>query len=126
MPELAGNLPRVDIERVDWFDPWIGARAAWAVVLITVLVVSGLAWVVGGYAFCGTDTSEPGASGDWACENLVRPVVPWSLIVAAPFTIALVGGHLGLKRQSWRLFALSVVGAPLLLVVALFSLTAFF
>jgi hypothetical protein len=111
---------------VGWLDPWVRARAAWAVVLFTVLLISGLAWVVGGYAFCGTDTSEPDAFGDWACESLVRPVVPWLLIVAIPFTIALVGGHLGLKRQSWALFALSVVGAPLLLVVGLFSLTAFF
>jgi hypothetical protein len=111
---------------VNWFDPWVRARAAWVFVLFAVLLITGLAWVVGGYTFCGTDTSEPGAFGDRACESLVRPVVPWLLIVATPFTIVLVGGHLGLKRKSWGLFALCVIGAPLLLLIGLFSLTALF
>jgi hypothetical protein len=111
---------------VDWSDPWIRARAAWVLLAFAALVISGLVWLVGGYAFCGTDTTEPGKLGDWACEHLVRPVVPWSLIAAIPFTILLLGGHVGLKRKSWGLFALSVIGAPLLLLIGLFSLTAVF
>jgi hypothetical protein len=66
------------------------------------------------------------AFGDWACESLVRPVVPWLLIVATPLTLLILVGHVGITRKSWRLFALSVLGAPLLLVIGLFSLTAIF
>jgi hypothetical protein len=74
------------------------------------LVLSGSVWLAGGYAFCGTDTT----------------VVPWLLIVATPLTLLLLVGHVGITRKSWRLFALSVLGAPLLLVIGLFSLTAIF
>jgi hypothetical protein len=111
---------------VDWSNPWVRARVSWVFVVLAALVLSGSVWLAGGYAFCGTDTTEPGAFGDWACESLVRPVVPWLLIVAIPLTLLLLGGHLGIARKSWRLFALSVLGAPLLLVIGLFSLTAIF
>ncbi len=111
---------------MDWADSWVRARVAWVFVVLAALFLSGEFWLVGGYAFCGTDTTEPGAFGDWACETLVHPVVPWLLIVAIPLTILLVGGHLGIKHKSWRLFACSVIGAPLLLVIGHFSLTAIF
>jgi hypothetical protein len=48
------------------------------------------------------------------------------VIVATPLTILLLGGHVGITRKSWPLFALSLLGAPLLLVIGLFSLTAIF
>jgi hypothetical protein len=64
--------------------------------------------------------------GDWACENLVHPAAPWALIVATPLAILLVGGHAGLQRKNWQLFACSVIGAPLLLVTGFFTLTAIF
>jgi hypothetical protein len=111
---------------MDWSDPWTRARAAWAFLAFAALAISGLVWFVGGYAFCGTDTTEPGAFGDWACKSLVRPVVPWLLIAATAFTIVLLGGHIGLKRKSWGLFALSVIGAPLLGLLGLLLLTAVF
>jgi hypothetical protein len=107
---------------MDWFDPWIRARVAWAVVAVTALPVSALLWIAGGYRFCGTDTTEPGVFGEWACERLVRPVAPWSLIAAAPLVVLLVGGHVSLKRRNWSLFAYCVVGAPLLLVLGIFAL----
>jgi hypothetical protein len=43
-----------------------------------------------------------------------------------PLAILLVGGHVGLQRKSWRLFAYSVIGAPLLLVIGFFALMAIF
>jgi hypothetical protein len=64
--------------------------------------------------------------GDWACAKLVHPVAPWALIAATPLTILLVGGHVSLQRKSWQLFAYSVIGAPLLLVIGFFTLTAIF
>jgi hypothetical protein len=123
---LAEGRRRADTSFVDWSDPWIRARAAWVFLAGAALAISGLAWLVGGYAFCGTDTTEPGPFGDWACESLVRPVVPWLLIAATPLTVVLLGGHIGLKRKSWGLFAVSVIGAPLLGLIGLFSLTAVF
>jgi hypothetical protein len=113
-------------EGVDWSDPWVRARTAWIFVIFGVLPLSALVWIGGGYAFCGTDTTEPGAFGDWACERLVHPVAPWLLIAAIPLTILLVGGHVALRRRSWGLFAFSVIGAPFLLVVGFFTLTAIF
>jgi hypothetical protein len=100
--------------------------STWVCLAFAALAVSGVVWLAGGYAFCGTDTTEPGPFGEWACESLVRPVVPWLLIAATPLTVLLIGGHVGLKRKSWGLFALSVIGAPLLGVIGLFSLTAVF
>jgi hypothetical protein len=113
-------------EGVDWSDPWVRARIAWVFVVFGALPLSALLWFVGGYAFCGTDTTDPGVFGDWACERLVHPVAPWALIAAAPLTILLVGGHVALQRRSWRLFAYSVIGAPMLLVLGFFALTAIF
>jgi hypothetical protein len=109
---------------VDPLDSWARARVVWAVVVVALLPAAALVWFVGGYSFCGTDTTEPGAFGDWACETLVRPVAPWVLIVLAPLTVAVVGGLIALRRTSWTLFGWSVVGAPLLLVAGYFTLTA--
>jgi hypothetical protein len=109
---------------VDSVDPWARARITWAVVAVALVPASALVWFVGGYSFCGTETTEPGAFGDWACDALVRPVAPWLLIVLAPLTIAVVGGHIALRRKSWSLFAWSVIGAPLVLVAGFFTLTA--
>lgn len=111
---------------MDWFDPWVRARVAWFVVVVVALPASGLLWLAGGYGFCGTDTTEPGAVGERACETLVQPVAPWLLIAATPLAILLVGGHLALKRRSWRLFAYSVIGAPLLIVIGFFAMMAIF
>ena len=111
---------------MDWFDPWVRARAAWVVVVFVALPVSGLLWLAGGYGFCGTDTTDPGAVGQRACETLVQPVAPWLLIAATPLLILLVGGHLALRRRSWHLFAYAVVGAPLLIVISFFALMATF
>jgi hypothetical protein len=111
---------------VEWSDPWIRARVAWVFVVLAALFLSGSFWLVGGYVLCGTDTTEPGAFGDWACENLVHPVVPWLLIVAIPLVVVLLGGHVAIKRKSWGLFGSSVIGAPLLLVIGHISLTAIF
>jgi hypothetical protein len=113
-------------EVVDWSDPWVRARVAWIFVVFATLPVSGLVWLGGGFAFCGTDTTEPGAFSDWACETLVHPVAPWALIAATPLTILLGGGHVGLQRKNWQLFAYSVIGAPLLLVIGFFTLMAIF
>jgi hypothetical protein len=111
---------------VEWSDPWVRARIVWVLAVLIALPVSGLVWLAGGYAFCGTDTTEPGAFGDWACESLVHPVAPWLLIAAAPLAIMLLGGRVAVRRKSWRLFAYSVLGAPLLLVIGFFTLTAIF
>ena len=111
---------------MDWSDPWVRARVSWVCVIPATLILAGSVWLVGGYSFCGTDTTEPGALGDWACESLVRPVVPWVLIVAIPLAILVFGGHVAITRKSWQLFTLSVIGAPLLLLIGLFSLTAIF
>jgi hypothetical protein len=111
---------------VNWFDPWVRARVAWVFVVFGALPPSGLVWIAGAYAFCGTDTTEPGVFGDWACERLVHPFAPWALIAATPLTILLVGGHVSLQRKSWRLFAYSVIGPSLLLVIGFFTLMAVF
>jgi hypothetical protein len=113
-------------KEVDWFDPWVRARVAWIFIALAALPASALLWLGGGWGFCGTDTTEPGVVGDWACERLVHPVAPWALIAAMPLAILLVGGHVGLQRKSWRLFAYSVIGAPLLLVIGFFALMAIF
>jgi hypothetical protein len=107
---------------MDWFDPWMRARVAWVVVALAALPVSALLSIAGGYQFCGTDTTEP--VGQWACERLVGPVAPWSLIAVAPLVVLLVGGHVALKRRHWSLFAYCVIGAPLLLVLGFFALMA--
>jgi hypothetical protein len=104
----------------------VRARVAWVLVVLVALPVSALLWLAGGYAFCGTDTTEPGVFGESACARLVQPVAPWSVIAATPLAILLVGGYIALERRSWRLFAYSVVGAPLLLLVGLFTLLAIF
>jgi hypothetical protein len=44
----------------------------------------------------------------------------------APLAIVILGGHIAVRRESWRLFAYSVLGAPLLLVIGFFTLTAIF
>jgi hypothetical protein len=111
---------------VDWLDPWVRARVAWVFVAFLALPASGLLWLPGGYAFCGTDTTEPGPFGDWACDTAVRPVAPWLLIVATPLILLLAGGHLAIQRKSWRLFAFSVIGPPSLLVIGFFALMAIF
>ena len=111
---------------MEWSDPWLRARVAWVFVVFAALFLSGSFWLVGGYSFCGTDTTEPGAFGDWACENLVHPVVPWVLIALIPLALLLLGGHVAIKRKSWGLFAASVIGAPLLLLIGHISLTAIF
>jgi len=78
----------------------------------------------GGYAFCGTDTTEPGKFGDWACGTLVHPVAPWAAIVATPIAALLVGGSIALRRRDWRLFTFVLIVPPVLLVSGFFTLTA--
>jgi hypothetical protein len=123
---LAEGRRRADTRGVDLLDPWVRARVAWVFVVFVTLPASGLLWLAGGYAFCGTDTTKPGKFGDWACDTVVRPVAPWLLTVATPLMLLVAGGHLAIQRKSWRLFGFSVIGAPSLLVIGFFTLTAIF
>lgn len=99
---------------------WDVARAAWIVLLLTMLPASVFVWFVGAYWLCGTDTTEP-AFGDHACEAVSvgwGPVSPWLAISAIPLLIFILGGRKAFLRRSWPLFTASTLGPPLLLVVA--------
>jgi hypothetical protein len=111
---------------MDRSEPWVGARVAWFLVVVGALPVSALFWIAGAYAFCGTDTTEPGKLGDWACGNLVHPVAPWAAIAAAPVAALLVGGWIALRRRDWRLFGFFLIVPPLLLVGGFLTITALF
>ena len=75
-------------------------------------------WLVGGMASCGEEDYDtpPGSIGDTLCQTLVEPVVPWLLLAALPFVIALAGGFVGIRRRNRRLFAAALT-APFVLVV---------
>jgi hypothetical protein len=105
---------------------WPLARAVWIVLILASLPASALVWFVGAVSFCGTDTTEPGAFGDWACGALVRPVVPWVAVAAIPLAILVVGGLMAVRREDWRLFAISVLAPPIGLAVAYFAVLAAF
>lgn len=107
---------------MDGLGPWAAARRAWILLILGSLPASVLLWFIGGYSFCGTDTTEPGEVGDWACGALVEPVVPWVLIAATPLLSLVAGGLVALRRESWRLFALAVVGPPLAIAGAYLAL----
>lgn len=111
---------------MDQDGPWVRARVAWFFIAVGALPVSAVFWMVGGYAFCGTDTTEPGAAGDWACGNLVHPFVPWAAIAATPVAALLVGGWIAIRRRDWRLFTFFLIVPSLLLVGGTFAITALF
>jgi hypothetical protein len=97
---------------------WRGAWGLWAAVTLLAIPASAVFWFVGGMASCGEEVYDtpPGSTGDTLCQKLVEPVVPWLLLAALPFVIALAGGFVGIRRRNSRLFTAALT-APFVLVV---------
>jgi hypothetical protein len=106
------------------FGPWDKALAGWLILSVCAVPVSAVFWMVGGFAFCGTDTTEPGSA--WACDQLVHPVVPWAVIAATPIVAMVIGGWVALRRRDWGLLALFLVLPSAFLVGCTFALLAAF
>jgi hypothetical protein len=99
---------------------WDVARGIWVLLLLTMLPASFLVWLLGAYALCGTDTTEP-LFGDGACDALSLgwgPISLWLGISLIPLFILVVGGLASFRREGWPLFALSTIMPPVLLVLA--------
>jgi hypothetical protein len=102
---------------MDQLAAWEKARAGWLLLVVCAVPASAYLWLVGGFGFCGTDTTDPGRAGDWACVNLVRPVVPWAVIALMPIAALLVGGWIALRLRDWRVLTV-VLAVPCVLLVA--------
>jgi hypothetical protein len=103
---------------------WRGAWGLWAAVTLLAIPASVVFWLVGGMASCGEEDYDtpPGSIGDTLCQTLVEPVVPWLLLAALPFVIALAGGFVGIRRRNTRLFAAALTVPFILIVVAVLAM----
>lgn len=102
------------------------AWVAWVVATVAMFPVAGFLWLIGGYGFCGTDTTDPGPIGDAACRALVEPIAPWATIAAAPLISVGVLGFIALRRRNKRLFILAIAAPYIAVVATSFALLAIY
>jgi hypothetical protein len=107
---------------------WRRARAVWVIATLVAVPASAMLWFAGGYAFCGEEVYDtpPGSAGDTLCRALVEPIVPWALLASVPFFATFLGGFVGIRLRSRRLFVVALSAPFLVVVFALFATTAVF
>ena len=105
---------------------WRTAWVWWIAATIGALLASAALWLVAGQTWCGEETYDtpPGSTGDALCEAMVRPVVPWAVLAALPFLLALVGGFVGIRKRNRRLFRLALSMPFVVAAVAVFATLA--
>lgn len=105
---------------------WREARLIWVLGTLAMFPASLFLWFVGGTSACGEEVYDtpPGSVGDSMCRALVDPVAPWALLASTPLVIVAVGGFIALRRESRRLFVLSLAVPTLLILGGVLTATA--
>jgi hypothetical protein len=103
---------------------WQRATGLWLLVALATFYGSFQLWIFSGLVLCGSDTTEPVLS-EAVCRDGGLPAI--TLFIAAPFTpflVVAIGGPIALRRRDGRLFVMSVLAPPVVLVVSYFVVGA--
>ena len=100
----------------------------WVSTTLATIPASLVVWFIGGVAMCGEEVyiTPPGSVGYSLCNALVEPIAPWVALASIPTLLTAIGGFIALRRRTWRLLWVLLVGAYLLAFLIVLAFLASF